>query len=251
MYGAYMNRYLEVDLTSQTITTGTPDPDMLRTWIGGKGLGLRLLCDMSPTADPLSPENPLIFLTGPMTGTWMTTSARSCLVTRSPLTGGFLDSHVGGDWGPALKRCGYDYVIIKGKASSPVYLYIPPDGGEPEFRDAGDLWGKGIFDTERTLVDRHGKCHVASIGPAGENLVKYACISTRLYRQFGRGGSGAVMGSKNLKAVVADFTGPKPEYHDPEGFRELSTRLTREVKEHPARDLRIRLGTNKGIRFGQ
>ena len=107
MYKSYTNKYLEVDLKKETFTTGTPDPEIQRYYIGGKGLGLRLLCDMDPTADPFSPDNPLIFLTGPLTGSWMTTSARACLVTRSPLTGGFLDSHVGGDWGPAMKRCGY------------------------------------------------------------------------------------------------------------------------------------------------
>ena len=248
MSGAYMNRYLSVDLSTGETAEGPLDPAMLEMFVGGKGLGLKLLSDLAPTVDPLSPDNPLIFMTGPLTGTLVQTSARSAVVTKSPLTNGFLDSHAGGHFGPMLKRTGYDYVIIRGKAKSPVYLNITP--GKCEILDAKALWGKGIFDTENTLKERHPGSKVASIGPAGEKMVLFACIGCDLYRQFGRGGAGAVMGSKNLKAVVA--TGDrKIEYADDEGFRDLAKKLTEDVKNHPNAKRRYDLGTMMWVRMGQ
>ncbi|MCU0638642.1 MAG: aldehyde ferredoxin oxidoreductase family protein [Candidatus Krumholzibacteria bacterium] len=248
MSGAYMNRYLSVDLSTGKIAEGEPDPAMLEMFVGGKGLGLKLLSDLAPTVDPFSPDNPLIFMTGPLTGTLVQTSARSAVVTKSPLTNGFLDSHAGGYFGPMLKRTGYDYVIIRGKAKSPVYLDITP--GRCEILDAKALWGKGIFETEKTLKEAHPGSKVASIGPAGENRVLFACIGCDLYRQFGRGGAGAVMGSKNLKAVVA--TGDrKIEYADDEGFRDLAKKLTEDVKNHPNAKRRYDLGTMMWVRMGQ
>jgi aldehyde:ferredoxin oxidoreductase len=248
MSGAYMNRYLSVDLSTGETAEGPLDPAMLEMFVGGKGLGLKLLSDLAPTVDPLSPDNPLIFMTGPLTGTLVQTSARSAVVTKSPLTNGFLDSHAGGHFGPMLKRTGYDYVIIRGKAKSPVYLNITP--GRCEILDAKALWGKGIFETEKTLKEKHAGSKVASIGPAGENRVLFACIGCDLYRQFGRGGAGAVMGSKNLKAVVA--TGDrKIEYADDEGFRELAKKLTEDVRTHPNVKRRYDLGTMMWVRMGQ
>jgi len=248
MYGSYMNRYLSIDLGSGEVTEGALDPKLAEQYVGAKGMGLKLLDDLAPTVDPFSPDNPLIFLTGPLTGTMVQTSARSTLVTKSPLTNGFLDSHAGGYFGPALKRTGYDYLLIKGRAKKPVYLRVTEGGCE--ILDAGGLWGKGIFDTENALKERHPGSRVASIGPAGENGVLFACIGCDLYRQFGRGGAGAVMGSKNLKAVVVQGKA-KITYADDETFRKLALRMTEECREHPNAKKRYDLGTMMWIRMGQ
>lgn len=248
MYGAYMNKFLSVDLTNREVTTGQLDPYLAEHYVGAKGLGLKLLYDLAPRVNAFSPENLLIFVTGPLTGTLVQTSARSTVVTKSPLTNGFLDTHAGGHFGPALKRAGYDYILIRGKSEQPVYLYITPQGCE--IRDASQLWGKGIFETEKSLKQTHPGSRVASIGPAGENQVLYACIGCDLYRQFGRGGAGAVMGSKNLKAVVVNGN-EKIHYADEAGFRELNKILTDDVREHPKAKLRYDLGTMMWIRMGQ
>ena len=152
------DRYLKINLTDQTLIKGTIDQERLLKYIGGKGVGLSLLVEQDTSKDPLDPENPLIFVTGPLTGSAIQTSARSAIVTRSPLTGGFLDTHCGGHFGPALRRAGWDYVSILGKAAKPTYLIISPEG--VEFRDAGDLWGKDAFDTEKTLRDEHSGSRV-------------------------------------------------------------------------------------------
>ena len=128
MYKGYMNKFLKIDLSTEKYSFSTPPPELFEKFIGGKGMGLKLLIDMGIiTQDPLSPENPLIFTTGPFTGSQVQTSARSTLVTKSPLTGTFLDSHMGGNWGPALKRSGIDYLIITGRSEKPVYLHISPE----------------------------------------------------------------------------------------------------------------------------
>ncbi|MBN2070491.1 MAG: aldehyde ferredoxin oxidoreductase family protein [Candidatus Krumholzibacteriota bacterium] len=242
-----MNRYLAFDLTTGKSSEGELDPGLAEKYVGGKGLGLKLLQDIAPSVDPLSPDNPLIFVTGPLTGTLVQTSARSALVTKSPLTNGFLDSHVGGHFGPMLKRAGYDYLIITGRSDRPVYLHLCPDGSSA--LDAADLWGKGIFDTEKTLRERYPKSRVASIGPAGEKMVLFACIGCDLYRQFGRGGAGAVMGSKNLKAIVVEGN-KKIAYSDDRVFRDLAKKLTSDVIEHPNAKKRFDLGTMMWIRMG-
>ncbi len=247
MPSSYQNRFIEIDLGKGTFDIGQPDITLREKFMGGKGIGLALLCKLDTSEDPFDPGNPMIFLTGPLTGTSITTSNRSCLVTRSPLTGCFLDSHAGGHSGTGIKNAGFDYIIIKGKASSPVYIHVTPEGSE--LLDAADLWGKGCFETEETLKKKHNNGTVMSIGPAGENRVRYACISTELYRQYGRGGAGAVMGSKNLKALV--FQGnEKVEYHEPERFRELSGQMTKDIVAHPVRELRIKLGTTMWVRKG-
>lgn len=248
MNGGYHGKFLAIDLTSGKTKEGETDADILENFMGGKGLGLALLCKLDTSEDAFEPENPMIFLTGPLTGTSITTSNRSCLVTRSPLTGGFLDSHAGGRSGTAIKGTGLDYFVIKGKSNSPVYLRITPEGAE--IHDAGNLWGMGCFETEKMLKELHPKCTVASIGPAGENLVRYACISTELFRQYGRGGAGAVMGSKNLKAVVLEGN-EKVKYHDHQKFRELSTQMTKDIVAHPVREKRITKGTTMWVRVGQ
>ena len=242
------DRYLEIDLTERTFREGLIEGERLRKYLGGKGVGLSLLVEQDASENPLDPGNPIIFVTGPLTGTPIQTSARSALVTRSPLTGNFLDSHAGGHFGPALRRSGWDYVSIRGASETPVYLVISPDG--VELCDAAALWGKDAFETERALRDRHKGSRVACIGQAGENLVRFAAICTELYRHYGRGGAGAVMGSKKLKAVVV--TGrEKIGYHDEEVFRRLAGKLTADLRDHPMAKKRYELGTMMWIRMGQ
>ncbi len=249
MPAGYMNKYLLIDLDSQTWRAGVPDPQDLERYIGGKGLGLKWLLDQGlVTQDPYAAENPLIFLTGPMTGTPVQTSARSALVTKSPLTGTFLDSHAGGSFGPAVKRAGLDYFVISGTSRRPIYLHITPGG--VRFEDASALWGMGIMAAEKKLRALHPRARVALIGPAGENRVRFACIGTDYYRQFGRGGAGAVMGAKNLKAVVVEGD-EQITFHDRKGFQELNRALTQDVMAHPNRQRRFDLGTMMWIRMGQ
>ncbi len=247
MRGGYHGKYLEIDLITEEAKIAELEWDLVDKFLGGKGLGLALLCKYDESLSAFDPGNPLIFLTGPLTGTPITTSNRSCLVTRSPLTGGFLDSHAGGHFGTAIRGSGYDYIIIKNFAQKPKYIHITPD--EVKILSADDLWGKGCYDTEDILMERHPKSHVASIGQAGENKVRFACISTDKYRQFGRGGAGAVMGSKNLKALVIEGK-EKVQLHDLEEFRSLSKTLNKELMVHPDRNKRNDLGTPMWVRMG-
>ncbi|MCR4429164.1 MAG: aldehyde ferredoxin oxidoreductase family protein [Caldiserica bacterium] len=248
MNSPLFDRYLRVDLNKRSFSAEKIDRDTLRKYVGGKGVGLSLLYQLDKSDDPFDPSNPLILTTGPLTGSIIQTSARSVIVTRSPLTGNFLDSGAGGHFGPALRRAGWDYVSITGASPEPLYLLIKPSG--VEFKDASDLWGKDIFETERILKERHPGSRVASIGPGGENLVRFACIGTELYRQFGRGGAGAVMGSKKLKAVVVQGN-ERIEYADEKRFQELAREIVEELKVHPNAKRRYDLGTMMWVRMGQ
>ncbi len=249
MLKGFMNKCLHIDLNKRQFQFKTPPAGIFEEFIGGKGAGLKLLIDEKLIAhDPFAPENPLIFITGPFTGSRVQTSARSALVTKSPLTGTFLDSHIGGNFGPQLKRAGIDYLYITGKSEKPVYLHITP--GRVTFGDAGPLWGKNRFETEKRLRLEYPGARIVCIGIAGENRVKYACIGTDYHRQFGRGGSGAVMGDKNLKAVIVGGN-EKPTFFDEPGYKELTAQLTRDVLAHPNRALRYERGTSMWIRWGQ
>jgi len=247
---SYLGKWIQVDLTSGKIEIGDTDRPLLEKYIGGKGLGFALLEKIAPSPEPLGPDNPLIFVNGPFTGTPLQTSARTCLVTRSPLTGSIHDSHCGGNFGPRLKAAGYDYLIVTGKAEKPVYIYITDMAAE--IKDAAEFWGKGTFFTNDELVKRHpGKNpHVACIGPAGENLSKIACICVDKYRQYGRGGVGAVMGSKKLKAIVLDGNNPI-DYIDKEKFLELNRKLTGDILADEGVKFRRQKGTMKCVRSGQ
>ncbi len=247
---SYTGKFLQVDLTIKQHFIGETEKNLTDLYIGGKGLGFALLDQIAPNPDPLGPENPLIFVNGPFTGTKIQTSARTTLVTKSPLTNSVLDSHVGGNFGPAIKRAGFDYMIISGKSETPVYLYITDE--KVEIRDASDLWGKGIFYSNDTLIDRHKGTNprVAAIGPAGENLSRIACIGVDKHRNYGRGGAGAVMGSKNLKAIVVDGNTPI-KYFDQEKFKEVNLKYTREITSNEGVKFRRIKGTMKCVRSGQ
>ena len=248
MVSSIMNRILYVDLTRRAFHYEPVDASLYPQWLGGKGLGLKMMVDMGLVdQDPFAAENPLIFVTGPFTGSLVQTSSRMALVTKSPLTGSCLDSNVGGHLGPQVKRAGIDVLVISGKSDSPLVLHVTPAG--VDFLDASDLWGQGKFATEDRLLEKFPGSRVACIGPAGENRVRFSVIGTSRHRQFGRGGAGAVMGSKQLKAVV--FSGKETfSYHDPGLFRELASQLTKDVVAHPNRQLRITYGTNWWTRTG-
>lgn len=194
---------LDINLTSGHIETVPLDRDMARLFLGGRGLGARLLWDLvGPEVEPLSPENVLIFTTGPITASASQTSNRFNVSTKSPLTGTILHANSGGWWGMQFKRTGYDALIVRGKAANPVMIEITPDG--VAIKDAAHLWGKGVFETTAALEQNRNKRNVLCIGPAGENLVRIAAIMNDKERSLARGGAGAVMGSKNLKAIVVE-----------------------------------------------
>ncbi|MCF7936671.1 MAG: aldehyde ferredoxin oxidoreductase family protein [Synergistales bacterium] len=206
MYG-WTGTVLRVDLTAGKVTKEATRMDDAERYVGGRGLGTKYFCDeVDPKVDPLGPENKLIFAGGPLTGTLSPSSGRFNVVTKGPLTGTIAASNSGGFWGPDLKYAGYDMIIFEGKAEKPVYLWVHDDS--VELRDAGELWGKKTDEATDTLLEATDpKAKVACIGPAGENGVLFACIMNDKHRAPGRSGVGAVMGSKNLKAVVVRGTG--------------------------------------------
>ena len=197
---------LDVDLTSGQIRHYPISESTYRNFVGGRGLGAKLLFDVMPAnADPLGPENPLIITTGPLNGLPFF-GVKHVVSTKSPLTGTYLDSYGGGHFSAELKYAGYDSLIIRGKAAKLVYLYI--EDNRVEIRDAAFLKGKGVYETERLLKEAIGDktARVLSIGPAGEKLVRFSHIANDLHHACGRGGGGAVFGSKNLKAIVVKGT---------------------------------------------
>ncbi|MGE5253499.1 MAG: aldehyde ferredoxin oxidoreductase family protein [Planctomycetaceae bacterium] len=216
----YMGKILRVDLTKGKVETEKLDEDLAKKFIGGSGLGTKILYDETDAkTDPLGPENRLIFMTGPFAATPVITSGRHHMVTKSPLTGAYTESDSGGTWGPYLKRAGFDGIVIKGKAKKPVYLWVTD--GKAEIRDASRYWGMDTYVLDEAIrKETHHEAVVASIGPGGEKGVRYASILNdgKDARAAGRGGSGAVMGSKNLKAVAV-YGKMQVEIADPEGLK--------------------------------
>ncbi len=224
-FGGYRNKVAWVDLTTGQTEFKSIDEEDARKYIGSRGLGAKYVFDNGPQVDPLSPENILCLMTGPLTGTDVNLSGRIAACTKSPLTGTIVDSHHGGWSGARLKWAGLDGVVFKGKSDKPVYAYV--EGGELTLNDASDLWGKGVHDTVKALQEKHGDKDVSvmTIGVAGENLVSFACIMNEDDRSSGRGGTGAVMGSKNLKAVVVKGVhADRPSPFDKEGFKAAHAR---------------------------
>lgn len=203
----YQNNVLRVDLTKKGATTEPLRMDWAEKYIGSKGLAIKYLYEeLKPGTDPLSPDNKLLLMTGPMTGTPIPCSGKLSISAKSPATGTINDCSIGGHSALNIKYAGYDAIVFEGKLSAPGYILI--EDNKVQFKDAADLWGKGSHETEAILADKYGHDYsVLSIGPAGENLVIMACINSDYYRQAGRGGIGAVMGSKNLKAIVIKGTG--------------------------------------------
>ena len=202
MLGGYMGKLLFVDLATGKMTEETPDESLYRDYVGGYGIGARLLYDrMKAGVDPLGPDNIFGLMTGPLTGSPAIGGARYQAVAKSPLTGGWGDANSGGFFGPYLKFAGYDGVFFTGISEKPVYLLV--DDGKAELRDASRLWGKDTYYTEDKLQDEHNGARAICIGPAGERLSLVASIQTHKGDAAARGGMGTVMGSKKIKAVVA------------------------------------------------
>lgn len=253
MLGGYQNKLSFIDLSRNKCRIENLRERDAKRFIGGKGLGLKILWDQTPAhLDPFDPTNPLIFVTGPLTGTLCPTSGRFAVCTKSPETGIGLDSQVGGYLGPEIKKAGLDAIIIQGKSENPAYLFI--EEGQTEIKEGNWLWGKSTSETVKALRERHSdpKLRVASIGIAGEKLVKYACInidtSAQKQRggQAGRGGAGAVMGSKNLKAVAVKGS-KRLTYADEEGFREAVKIANKKINTDPFIPKRRSIGTSVWI----
>ncbi len=225
MFG-YHGRVLVVDLTSQGVRWEPLGEDVLRRFIGGIGLGTYLLYrHCPPRTDPLGPDNPLIFVTSPLVGSRLTTSSKFAVLARSPLTGFIGDSLSSSFLATELKKAGCDALIITGKSPYPALLYV--NDGDVEFLDGGDLLGLTTSETERAVKERLGhRVRVACIGPAGERLVRFASVSNDGGRQAGRTGPGAVMGSKNLKAIAVRGTQAVPVF-DPEALHAVGLDLAR------------------------
>ncbi|HSW35160.1 MAG TPA: aldehyde ferredoxin oxidoreductase family protein [Candidatus Limnocylindrales bacterium] len=203
---AYTGKILRINLSTGKATTEPLNERWAHDYLGGKGLSIKYLFEeLAPGIDPLSPDNKLVLMTGPTTGTIVPNSGKLAVAAKSPATGTILDCSIGGRFAPELKYAGYDAAIIEGKSKVPVYLVVEDD--KVELRSAAKLWGKGAHETEYILQDILDDFVTMVIGPAGENLLPMACINSELYRQAGRGGIGAVMGSKNLKAVAVKGSG--------------------------------------------
>jgi len=203
----YTGQVLHVDLTKKEIKSKTIDKNLRKKYIGGWGLAVKYLYDLiDPKVDPLSQDNAFVIMTGPVCGTLVPASSRTCLVSKSPKTGTIFESNIGGAFGPELKFAGFDGIVVIGKSDKPVYLRIEND--KVSLEDASPIMGKGIFQTEEWLKNQIDfEIKTLSIGPAGETLIEFACVGSESYRQMGRGGAGALFGSKNLKAIVARGTG--------------------------------------------
>ena len=241
MTGGYTGKMLAIDLKTHTTTVEKTDLAAAKKFIGAKGLGAKILFDKLPKGtDPLSPENILMFTTGPLTGTRTQTSGRGTVVTKSPQTNLFLDSHFGGSFAAEMKKAGWDFIILNGRSKTPVYIVIKDDS--VEFKDASKLWGEECLSIHNWLQKTEGKAKTAVIGPAGENLVKFSAITVDGHRHAGRGGPGAVMGSKNLKAIAITGSGKVP-LHDSEAFHVKAKEVLKKIQENDFVPIRRKYGT--------
>ena len=233
-----------IDLSTGIIETKPSDPGVLQKFIGSRGYAARLLYDLvRPGIEALDPANRLIFSVGPLTGTAWPTSSRYTVTARSPLTNGYGYANGAGFFGPELRMAGFDALVISGLADRPVYLLA--EAGRVEIRPADELWGRTTAEAEKALRERHQGARVASIGPAGENLVRFAAIINDYGRAAARAGMGAVMGSKRLKAVVARGAG---KVEVPPEFTAVARRKMEEVRVHPGSEGLRRWGTSLLIR---
>ncbi len=222
--GGYAHRIAHIDLSTKMIDYKPIPEEWALKYIGGRGLGVKYVFENGPDVDPLSPKNILCFMNGPLTGTEANMSGRMAVVTKSPLTGTVTDSHHGGWSAARLRWAGFDGLIFSGKADKPVYAYI--EDQKVELRDASEVWGKGVHDTVKYFKNLYGEkdLTVITIGPAGEKLSRFACWVNENDRASGRGGTGCVGGSKNLKAVVVKAPKKMPKAKDRDAWKPAHTR---------------------------
>ncbi|MEM1889654.1 MAG: aldehyde ferredoxin oxidoreductase family protein [Pyrobaculum sp.] len=246
----WQGRVLRVNLTKKKAVTQALDASIAKTFIGGRGLAAKLLWDeLPPGVDPLSPYNKLIFATGPLTGLPGPNFGKMVVAAKSPLTGGYGDGNIGTWVAVNLRKAGYDALIIEGRADRPIYLYI--EGERVEFINAGDVWGLNAWAAEERLQKIHGRdAAVVTIGPAGENLVKFATVVSHRGRSGGRPGMGAVMGSKLLKAVVVKGRGEIP-IADRQTYQKLAVESVKEGSSSPSYNFWMRQGTTATVEWAQ
>ncbi|MCG2880822.1 MAG: aldehyde ferredoxin oxidoreductase family protein [Vulcanisaeta sp.] len=233
MHG-YAGRVLRIDLKRGEVRYDMTDEKIAKSFIGGRGLGLRLIFDMGldvDSVDPLGPENPLIIATGPLGGTRLPMATRAAAIFKSPLTNRWSYSTVGGTLGAYMKYAGVDAVVITGSSDKPLHIII--SDGKVELRDARDLWGLDTVETERAIKREFRDSAVLTIGPAGENRVPYACIGHEHWRQFGRTGGGAVMGSKGIKAITFIPTSKAVDVADDKLYQDLVRSLGKQAVTNP------------------
>ncbi|MBS4032206.1 MAG: aldehyde ferredoxin oxidoreductase family protein [Clostridiales bacterium] len=229
----YWNKILRINLSDRTFTWEETDRNVQQKYLGGKGFGRKFIYDeVNPNIDALGPENKLFFFTGPAAGTILPTTTRTSLHTLSPLTGVAVDSYCGGSLGIFLKKAGIDGMVIEGQSSLPITLFITEKGAE--FHCAKHLWGKDSYETELQVKKdlKQPQARVLTIGPAGENLVRFASIGHDLHRHFGRGGGGAVMGAKKVKAIAV-YGNQRIPVAFVNDLKQYTKDLARRIKEHP------------------
>ncbi len=241
----YNGKLLRVNLSDGKVSKENIPDSLKENFLGGRGFAIHLLWNEVKKVDPLSDKNKLIFATGPLTGQPLPNAGKMVIASKSPLTGGYGDGNIGTMAAVHLKRAGYDALVVEGKSEKPVYLLIEDD--KVSVVSAPELWGKNTFETEDILQGKHGKTvGCLSIGPAGENQVRFATVMSQKGRAGGRPGMGAVMGSKNLKAVVVKGTGKIPSA-DPDKVREIGKQGYDEIKAKELYDFWIRQGTLQAL----
>lgn len=248
----YMKKILRVNLSKKQVKEEELPKKWRKKFLGGRGFALKYLWENLETGtDPLSPQNKLIFATGPITGTPTINSGKMVIASKSPLTGGYGDGNIGTSFAVRLKMCGYDMIVLEGKAENPVYIHITPK--KVQIKDASELWGKGIIETEEKLKKELGKeTGILSIGPGGENLVKYATVLSEFGRSGGRPGMGTVMGSKKVKALVANSNnGEEIPVANLERLRELAWEARTTIKQRDFYKDWIDKGTMNAVRWTQ
>jgi len=240
----YFGRYLDVNLTEGKVSDYDIPEEWYEKFLGGRGIGARILFDeLSPGVDPLGPENVMVFATGPLQGLNIAGAGRHVVMAKSPKTNSVNGSYVGGFVGQQLGRSGYDGIIIRGESPEPRYLVL--NDGEAKLKDAGNLWGTETAEFEKRVREREGDVKVASIGQAGENLVRYSNVIFDRNRAAGRPGFGAVLGSKKLKGVAIKGRTNK-EVADPEKLKSIRTKVARKLAEEKADSLG-KYGTSGGV----
>jgi len=232
--GGFRDHVAHVDLGSEDVSYQGVDDEDAKKYIGGRGLGVKYVFDAGPDVDPLGPDNRLVFMNGPLTGSQAVMSGRIAICTKSPLTGTVTDSHHGGWSGARLKWAGFDGIVFEGQSDDPVYAVV--EDGELELRDASHLWGKGVQETREVIEEEvdgsYGKnLSCMAIGPGGENEVRFSCIVNEDDRASGRGGTGCVMGNKGVKAVVVKAGTDMPKPADSDTFGEGARQAMQVIQE--------------------